>query len=80
MGTEFLESKMSFADKFNRYVIGCSLILLAMTTQSFPVWIALLGAYINLTALASWDPLYKVIELARTKLRASYRPSTLVTR
>jgi hypothetical protein len=65
MDKPIMEMNVSFYDKVNRLVMGSILLIAIMATESVPAWLTLIPLYPILTAIAAWDPLYAMFNLAR---------------
>jgi hypothetical protein len=62
-----MDFNVSFYDRANRLVLGSlSLLAIMMASTNIPAWLALIPLYPILTAIAAWDPLYAVFNLARS--------------
>ena len=70
-----MDFNVSFYDRANRLVLGSLLLIAIMATSSVPAWLALIPLYPILTAIAAWDPLYAVFNLARNLTTATDRVS-----
>lgn len=60
-----MDFNVSFYDRINRLVMGSLLLIAMMASASIPAWLTLIPLYPILTAIAAWDPLYAVFNLAR---------------
>jgi hypothetical protein len=65
MDKHIMDFNVSFYDKVNRLVMGSLLLIAMMSMESIPAWLTLVPLYPILTAIAAWDPLYAVFNLAR---------------
>ena len=73
MDKQIMDVNVSFYDKVNSLVMGSLLLIAMMAMESIPAWLTLIPAYPILTAIAAWDPLYAVFNLARKAI--GERPS-----
>ena len=58
----FNETKLSTFDKSSRIVLGTFLIVTVLTQVAAPAWLALVAAYLVLTARIGEEPLYALIK------------------
>jgi len=61
MDKHFLDVNMTTTDCYNRFIVGMTLIGMALLVESTPPWLVLVGTYPILTGIISWDPLYALI-------------------
>jgi hypothetical protein len=66
------------AERFNRSIVGSIMLLLVMSTEQLPPWVALVAAYIILTAICAWDPFYLVFSRARQMLHRTRKDKPIL--
>lgn len=49
---------LSKYERVGRGVLGAAIVLAVLISPSFPAWLAILAAYLVLTAEVGWDPFY----------------------
>ncbi len=74
-----MDFNVSFYDRINRLVLGSLLLIAMMAMASIPAWLSLIPLYPILTAIAAWDPLYAILNLARSLIadKLSIKPGKL---
>jgi hypothetical protein len=60
MNKLLMDFNIGLFDKCNRLLMGSVLLILAMSMNAIPPWIALLALYPILTAITAWDPVYAI--------------------
>lgn len=58
----FNETILSTFDKSSRVILGAFLIITLLSHNAAPAWLALVAAYLVLTALIGREPLYALVK------------------
>ena len=61
MNKLLMDFNVGFFDKCNRLLMGSALLMLAMSMNVIPPWVALIALYPILTAIIAWDPVYAAV-------------------
>lgn len=67
----FLECNISMNERCFRICSGLSLIVLTMLWSKLgvPPYLSIIGAYLTLTAIPAWDPLYAAAGVVLSKMK-----------